>query len=163
MKIQLLLAVLFGLFCGLLMANTAPSVITPNEAGQAKENGVGQLTIEITNIRAMKGRVNIAVFNSSEAWLKKSVYSVRLPINDKSCGESSCTWQVDKAEYADYGIAVFHDINANGEMDTNFVGLPEEDYGFSNNETSAFGLPPSWKKAKFIVNGAINTHSIALN
>lgn len=32
----------------------------------------------------------------------------------------------------EYGIAVFHDINGNGKLDTTAVGLPSEPYGFSN-------------------------------
>jgi len=32
----------------------------------------------------------------------------------------------------EYAIAVFHDSNSNGELDT-FAGIPREGYGFSNN------------------------------
>jgi uncharacterized protein (DUF2141 family) len=31
-----------------------------------------------------------------------------------------------------YAIAVFHDTNGNGKLDRNFIGLPSEPYGFSN-------------------------------
>jgi uncharacterized protein (DUF2141 family) len=31
-----------------------------------------------------------------------------------------------------YSIAVFHDTNGNGKLDRNFIGLPSEPYGFSN-------------------------------
>ena len=37
------------------------------------------------------------------------------------------------------------------ELDSNFLGIPTEDYGYSNNASSWFG-PPSWEKAKFIFN-----------
>jgi uncharacterized protein (DUF2141 family) len=32
-----------------------------------------------------------------------------------------------------YAVQVMHDENDNGKFDTNFVGLPIEGYGFSNN------------------------------
>ena len=32
-----------------------------------------------------------------------------------------------------YAIAVFHDENANGKLDKNFLGIPCEGYGASNN------------------------------
>ncbi len=31
-----------------------------------------------------------------------------------------------------YAVAVFHDLNGNGRLDRNFIGLPSEPYGFSN-------------------------------
>lgn len=40
-----------------------------------------------------------------------------------------------------YGIAVYHDINANQKFDRNMLGLPKEAYGFSNNASTFFGLP----------------------
>jgi uncharacterized protein (DUF2141 family) len=46
---------------------------------------------------------------------------------------------------------VFHDENKDGELDTNILGIPSEDYGFSNNVSSWFG-PPSWEKSKFPFN-----------
>ena len=52
-----------------------------------------------------------------------------------------------------YGIAVFHDENKNGKMDKNFLGIPQEAYGFSNNMRVTFG-PPKWEKSKFVVNTA---------
>ena len=36
-------------------------------------------------------------------------------------------------EYGNYAFAVHHDENGNGEMDTNFLGIPKEGWAFSNN------------------------------
>jgi|TARA_B110000971_G_scaffold169269_1_gene173762 uncharacterized protein (DUF2141 family) len=44
------------------------------------------------------------------------------------------------------------DKGADGEMDTNFVGIPKEPYAFSNNVMGKMG-PPKWKGAKFEVVG----------
>ncbi len=60
----------------------------------------------------------------------------------------------------DYAIRVMHDINGNDKLDSNFVGIPNEPYGFSNNAGS-FG-PPKWDKAKFTVKGDVQ-HTIDLN
>lgn len=49
-----------------------------------------------------------------------------------------------------YGAAVFQDINANGVLETNMVGLPKEPIGFSNDARIRFG-PPSFEDAKFEV------------
>jgi len=47
-----------------------------------------------------------------------------------------------------YAIKAFHDINGNGELDTNLVGIPTEPYGFSNGQAGRFG-PPSFEAASF--------------
>lgn len=48
----------------------------------------------------------------------------------------------------DYAIAIFHDSNTNGRLDQNFLGIPKEGYGFSENATALMSTP-AFKKAKF--------------
>jgi uncharacterized protein (DUF2141 family) len=45
----------------------------------------------------------------------------------------------------------FHDINTNGRLDKNFLGIPKEGYGFSEKAT-AFMNAPGFEKAKFTLN-----------
>lgn len=40
-----------------------------------------------------------------------------------------------------YAVAVHHDANANGKMDTNFIGIPREGYGMSNDPRPRFRAP----------------------
>lgn len=46
-----------------------------------------------------------------------------------------------------YALAVIHDENVNGKLDTNRLGTPTEGYGFSNDAKAALGalrsLPPA--------------------
>jgi uncharacterized protein (DUF2141 family) len=49
--------------------------------------------------------------------------------------------------HGEYAIKIFHDENTNQKLDTNFVGIPKEKYGSSNN-VRAFG-PPSYEDARF--------------
>jgi uncharacterized protein (DUF2141 family) len=100
----------------------------------AQSGGHATLILKVTGLRSEKGQVKIAVFNSSEKWL----------------GEQSVTWKINDVPYGDYGVAVLHDENSNGKMDKNFLGIPLEPYGFSNNVRITFG-PPKWEKAKFTV------------
>ncbi len=46
----------------------------------------------------------------------------------------------------EFAVAVFHDENDNGELDSNFLGIPTEGYGFSRNATGTFG-PPGFSHA----------------
>jgi len=50
----------------------------------------------------------------------------------------------------DYAIAIYHDKNGNKEFDKNFLGIPSEHFGMSNNPK--FGLKsPSYEEAVFSV------------
>jgi uncharacterized protein (DUF2141 family) len=51
-----------------------------------------------------------------------------------------------------YGISAYHDENSNDELDTNFLGMPVEDYCASRNARGTFG-PPSFDDAKFKYEG----------
>ena len=46
-----------------------------------------------------------------------------------------------------YAVAVHHDEDGDGEMDTGLFGIPSEPHGFSNNARGRFG-PPSWRAAR---------------
>lgn len=56
----------------------------------------------------------------------------------------------------DHAIKAFHDVNDNGKLDTNWMGIPTEPYGFSNNAMGTFG-PPSFQQASFGVKQGANT------
>ena len=41
-----------------------------------------------------------------------------------------------------YAVRFYHDENLNQKMETNIAGKPTEGYGFSNNVTGRFSMPP---------------------
>lgn len=51
-----------------------------------------------------------------------------------------------------YAIAVIHDENMDGELETNFLGVPKEGYGFSNDAKGMIGAP-SFPAASFSYDG----------
>jgi len=58
------------------------------------------------------------------------------------------TWVIDKLPFGDYAIACYHDENDNKHYDLNSLGIPREDYGFSNDVRGRFA-PPSFEEARF--------------
>jgi uncharacterized protein (DUF2141 family) len=52
----------------------------------------------------------------------------------------------------DYAIAVIHDENSNGKLDT-FAGIPREGVGFSRNPVLRFGAP-SFQSVRFTIASA---------
>jgi uncharacterized protein (DUF2141 family) len=60
-----------------------------------------------------------------------------------------------------YAVKVFHDINSDGELNTSWVGWPQEPYGFSNDAPVNMG-PPSFKLAAITVKEGALTARISL-
>ena len=61
-----------------------------------------------------------------------------------------------------HAVAVLHDENGNRKLDKNFIGVPTEGYGASNNHTHAMSAP-TWEESKFVVEPGKNVGiSIAL-
>ncbi|MEQ8472154.1 MAG: DUF2141 domain-containing protein [Marinoscillum sp.] len=122
----------------------------------AQDSVTFKLTIK--NVRNQQGSVRASLFQGEENYLKKSTISK--DTTAYSQGEVVITFRaVPDGEYA---ISIYHDANDNGEMDANFMGIPTESYGFSNNAPSRFG-PAKYHEAKINISKENNQHSITLN
>lgn len=93
------------------------------------------------------GTVRIALFDNSESFLKKPLKAMEVKVNGPET-----TLYFDLPMDGEFAISVYQDTNDNKELDTNFMGIPNEPYGFSNDAMGTFG-PPSFEKAKFKVEG----------
>jgi uncharacterized protein (DUF2141 family) len=73
------------------------------------------------------------------------------------------TARVDFADLApgQYAFRMFHDVNGDGRMNTNPLGIPTEPFAFSNNARGSFG-PARWADAVFTVNAGPNVQQIRL-
>ncbi len=56
--------------------------------------------------------------------------------------ERCCSFTINNLVAGKYAVRFYHDENMNGVMETNLVGKPTEGYGFSNNVTGRFSMPP---------------------
>lgn len=61
----------------------------------------------------------------------------------------------------EYAIAVFADMNGNGVLDSNFVGIPREPVGISRDAKGKFGLP-KFADAAFKMGDGVTALSIEL-
>lgn len=120
------------------------------------QNGSNKVVINISNLKNNKGKVFVAIYNSEENFLKKGYKSIKTTIKNNAC-------QVVFKDIPNgtYAISLFHDENQNGKMDTNFMGIPKEDYGCSNNAKGFMG-PPKWEDAKFQMHNKSITQHIKL-
>lgn len=104
------------------------------------------VTVEVHNVRPQQGMLMVAAYGEAEDFNKKplSLQQVR-PEGDKVrvavCGATGPA----------IAVSLFQDINGNGKLDTNVLGIPSEPWGASG-KPSAFEAP-SWKTTNVAVDG----------
>lgn len=145
-----LLPLIFAICLGLNFSTYSQEISYPE-----KENSA-QFKLVIEGIDKIEGEIRIAVFDSKEKYTKEPVYAVVIPVDS-----TTIVWEEESLAFGEYAIAVYHDKNENGKIDTNILGIPKEDYGFSNNARGRFG-PASWEDSKFTVDGASFVTSISI-
>ena len=121
------------------------------------------ITITVENI-SKAGELHIAIYDSKEAFEQDRgeqggpaagiVDGLSIAATP---GKFSHDFDLPTGTYA---IGVFHDVNGNNSLDTNFLGIPKEQYGFGNDATGSFG-PPSFDEAAIKVSKDA-THTIIL-
>lgn len=103
------------------------------------------LTVRISQLRNAKGHVAVALF-ASAADFPNQAHAFRGKLAKITGGRASVVF--DDLAPGIYAVAVLHDENANAKMDFNFLGMPLEGYGFSNDASGILG-PPSFQAAAF--------------
>lgn len=111
-----------------------------------------ELKVHISAIAPAHGQVLYAVFDTADAWLDRPVASGTLTV--QAAGTARFATDLPPGTYA---IALIHDENGNGEMDTNALGLPTEAFGFSNRARARFGPPPFERAAFELPPGGLTT------
>ena len=94
------------------------------------------LKIAVEGVASADGRVMVALFDSAETFRRKPVRALVAPA-------VAGTVRIDVKDLApgDYAFVVYHDANANNQLDMNPVGMPVEDFAFSNNAMGQGGAP----------------------
>ena len=111
------------------------------------------LTVEVSNIENSRGQILIGLYNQADGFTKiDRVYTKGVLTTLDSSRVSYTFTDIPDGEYA---ISVFHDENSNSELDTNFIGIPKEGYGFSNNVRPMLRAA-TFDEAKFSVEGDLN-------
>jgi uncharacterized protein (DUF2141 family) len=115
-----------------------------------------KLTIEITHLRVPRGSIWVAVFDDPKAFpsaAERAVFRKQLPVEGTSVRH---TLELPPGTYA---ISYFHDENGNNAFDTNFLGIPREGYGASNNALPLLSAPV-WKDSHFTLRLPHQTHTM---
>ncbi|UEX79877.1 DUF2141 domain-containing protein [Spiribacter halobius] len=117
--------------------------------------------VAVLDIRNSSGTVACALFDSPEGFptefLRSATKVMIMKIRDT---QARCDFMgIPPGTYA---LAVIHDENMDGKLGTNWLGVPREGYGFSNDAT-AFMSAPSFDAAGFSYDGRSLDLRISLN
>jgi uncharacterized protein (DUF2141 family) len=75
--------------------------------------------------------------------------------------EGTLTLCVAAPELGNYAVVVYHDENDNHKFDRNWIGLPTEGFGVSNNP-SLFLAAPKFEESSFDVEGEVTNVDIEM-
>lgn len=115
------------------------SIMSSNAYAQETFN----LTVKIEDADSNDGQIFVSVYNTAADFLDTPYKGAISKITN-----NGCVVTFEGLPKGTYAVSTFHDENDNGKLDTNFIGIPKEDYGCSNGAKGIMG-PPKWKDAKF--------------
>lgn len=100
--------------------------------------GDSMISLNVTNIEEEAGMIWIGIYDSEENFLVKERaivkgYTVEHP--------GKIHISLPDLPYGTYAIAIFHDLNNNGYLDQNVLGIPSEPFAFSRRPRSKFRMP----------------------
>ncbi len=108
-----------------------------------------ELTLNVNNIKSIKGNLLVAVYDKEEHFNANTHW-----VAAKQVKVTATTMSLSFADLpaGNYAIKLFQDENENNQIDFEVSGIPKEPYGFSNNGVS-YG-PPLFNEAKVVVDKA---------
>lgn len=107
----------------------------------------GCATVEIQNVRPQQGLLMVAAYGSADTYGKKPLAQLRVPAGDATMNVQLCG--LSGTEVA---LMLFQDLDGDGRMSRNLMGMPTEPWGSSGNP-GMFG--PQWDTGKVALDGSV--------
>lgn len=96
------------------------------------------LNVDVEGISAANGKIGCALFAGAEGFPLEAAVATQRWL-DAAGGAVRCVF--DGLPAGTYAVAVSHDRNGNRRTDLNFLGIPKEDWGVSNNARPMLRAP----------------------
>lgn len=138
----------------LVLAWAAPWVLAQTPAAPQTEPASGCATVEVHNVRPQQGQLMLAAYGSAESFGKQPVKTLRLP-----AGEATMRLQLCGLSGSEVALMLFQDLDSDGKMARNLVGMPTEPWG-SSGKPGMFG--PQWDSGKVPLDGSAITVKMSI-
>jgi uncharacterized protein (DUF2141 family) len=120
----------------------------------------GTVVVEITGFRNSGGQAGVLLFSRQNGFPGDHRLAVRKSF--AAIDRNTCRVTLENIPYGTYAVSVFHDENADGELDKNIFGIPREGVGASRNPAVRFG-PPKFEEARFALDSQEQRLAITLH
>jgi len=131
----------FHALAALLLFGMVLSIATESAA---EATGGATLVIRVTGLRSDSGKVHVILFDRAKGYPTRPGKSTRKAVGSISGGVSIVTFK--GLSPGTYAASALHDEDSDGRMKTNFIGMPKEGIGASNDARGVMG-PPSFEAA----------------
>jgi uncharacterized protein (DUF2141 family) len=111
------------------------------------------LTLIITNLASLTAPVIVGVYGTQNKFPDPND---QLRVFTFKPHGKSLTAQISSLKFNTYALAIYQDVNSNGKIDKNLIGIPTEPYAFSNNYKPKVKAP-SFKNCQFDYDSINNT------
>ncbi|WP_242044933.1 DUF2141 domain-containing protein [Anabaena azotica] len=98
-----------------------------------------RLTVEIKGLKNQKGSLRLSLFSNEQGFPHRSDRAVAYRCVEAKEAPVSVTF--DQLAPGRYAVAVIHDANNDGKLNTGILGIPKEGFGFSRNPRIGIGAP----------------------
>ncbi|WP_340094608.1 DUF2141 domain-containing protein [Nostoc punctiforme] len=129
------------------ISNSLSKELTGSLQTQAFSNS--NLLITIQGLKNQRGQVCLSLFANGRGFPSRETNAVQA-----RCVKVTSTPLIVKFENlkpGSYAVAAFHDINGDGKLHLNALGIPTEEFGFSQNPQIVAGPPKFQDSAVFVV------------
>jgi len=136
------LGVLTALSLAVAAGGRAPAAAGPDTFARTEN----RLRVHVLGLRNDHGDIRCSLFSSAEDFPNNGdlmAKTTTAPIVGRTA-----TCEFTGIAPGVYAVVLFHDENGDGKFNRNWIGLPEEGYGFSNDAPAHFH-PPRFDDASF--------------
>lgn len=106
-------------------------------------------SFEISGFRNSNGRAICRLYTQAEGFPEKPARAAAEVVTTIQGGRAACAFDAIASPTA--AVSVLHDEDGDGDMKTNFVGIPKEGWAVSNNAKAQTFGPPTFVDARFTV------------
>jgi uncharacterized protein (DUF2141 family) len=103
------------------------------------------VTVEVRNISGAEGDMVLTVYDNEDSWLEDGLLQETIAVD----GQETVTFRLDLPP-GNYAFHAYHDLDSDGEMKANFIGIPKEPTAVSNDAKGRFG-PPKYEDASITI------------
>jgi uncharacterized protein (DUF2141 family) len=104
------------------------------------------VTVEVQNVRPKQGNLMVVAYADAESFGKKPAAMMRV-----AAAEAVTTFDFCGLTGAQIALSMYQDLDSDGKMGTNVMGMPIEPWG-SSGKPGMFG--PSWDTGKVALDGS---------